>query len=232
MRGIEVVKKIKSISNLILLSIICIGMMAIVDGKINPGYLYKSGIKLSLFLTIPLLYAFVDKNVKLNTLLEVRSKKDLMSSILLGVGVFTIILGVYFILKNFIDLGTIQDIIEKNLNVNKNNFVFVALYISFINSLLEEFFFRGFIFLNLKKIASRGFAYTYSALAFAIYHVAIMTNWFTPSIFILTMIGLFVGGLIFNYLNDKSENIYNSWLVHMFANFAINTVGFIMFGII
>jgi hypothetical protein len=38
--------------------------------------------------------------------------------------------------------------------------------------------------------------------------------------------------VIFNILNEKSENIYASWLSHMFANFAINTIGFILFGII
>ena len=52
------------------------------------------------------------------------------------------------------------------------------------------------------------------------------------NIFAIILIGLFAGGLIFNYLNEKSETIYSSWLVHMFANFAINTVGFILFGII
>ena len=34
------------------------------------------------------------------------------------------------------------------------------------------------------------------------------------------------------YLNDKFGNIYSSWLVHMFANFAINTIGCILFGIL
>ena len=32
------------------------------------------------------------------------------------------------------------------MGVNAGNFVFVALYISIVNSLLEEFFFRGFAF--------------------------------------------------------------------------------------
>ena len=41
-----------------------------------------------------------------------------------------------------------------------------------------------------------------------------------------------VGGCIFNYLNEMNGNIYPSWFVHMFANFGINTVGFILFGVI
>jgi len=41
-----------------------------------------------------------------------------------------------------------------------------------------------------------------------------------------------LSGIFFNLLNDKNKNIYNSYMVHMFANFAINTLGLQMFGII
>ena len=107
-----------------------------------------------------------------------------------------------------------------------------VIYISFINSLLEEFFFRGFAFLSLKRLTGRGFAYVFSSLSFALYHVAMMIGWFSLPLFMLMLAGLFVGGMIFNYLNEKCENVYTSWLVHMFANLGINTVGFILFGII
>ena len=30
-------------------------------------------------------------------------------------------------------------------------------------------------------------------------------------------------------VNEKYNNIYLSWLIHMFANFATNTIGFILF---
>lgn len=109
---------------------------------------------------------------------------------------------------------------------------FVSLYISFVNSMLEEFFFRGFAFLTLKRLTGRKFAYIFSASVFAIYHIAMMTGWFGPLVFLIIMAGLFSGGLIFDYLNEKSSSVYPSWIVHMFANFAINTVGFILFGII
>ena len=42
------------------------------------------------------------------------------------------------------------------------------------------------------------------------------------------MVGLVIGGVIFNWLNEKLDTIYCSWLTHMFANFAINTIGFIL----
>ncbi|NMO95148.1 hypothetical protein [Paenibacillus lemnae] len=38
-------------------------------------------------------------------------------------------------------------------------------------------------------------------------------------------------GLLFNWLNEKNGNIYASWMVHMCANLAINTIGFMLFEI-
>lgn len=224
--------KRKTISGIFIISFIGILAMYIMDSIINPGYIYKSLFKLTVFALLPILYTIIDKNIILKDIFKVKSKTQLIYSLFLGFVIYGIILGAYLVLKDFIDLNNIKDILDKNLNVDKGNFVQVALYISFINSFLEEFFFRGFIFLNLKDIINKKSAYIISAFAFAIYHVAIMTNWFNPALFGLAMAGLFVGGLIFNYLNDKNSNIYSSWLAHMMANFAINTVGFIMYGII
>ena len=145
----------------------------------------------------------------------------------LGLGVFVFVQAGYFVLKGFIDLNNISAVLENNLGISKENFIFVSLYISFFNSLLEELFFRGFSFLTLKK-----YSYIISAFAFSIYHVSILANWFNPIIYIIFITGLFVTGLFFNLLNDRYDNIYNSWIVHMAANISINIIGFMMFGII
>ena len=108
----------------------------------------------------------------------------------------------------------------------------MAIYISFVNSMLEEFFFRGYAFLILKTECGRLFAYIFSSSLFAFYHVGMTSGWFNPLIYILSMLGLFIGGCIFNLLNERMLSILPSWLVHMCANFAINTIGFILFGII
>lgn len=71
--------------------------------------------------------------------------------------------------------------------------------------------------------------YAFSALAFSLYHVAMMLWWFDFAVFLLALLGLAVGGIIFNVLEAKTRSIFPGWMVHMFANFAINTVGFILF---
>jgi len=46
------------------------------------------------------------------------------------------------------------------------------------------------------------------------------------------LILLTAAGLILNALNERSGSILTSWLLHMCANLAINTVGFHVFGMI
>jgi len=209
----------------------CISMY-VIEIYLKPEYMLKSIYKIFLFAGLPLIYCAFDKNIKFKEFFIVRDKKQVLISVALGLGVYLIILAVYFIIQKFIDLDNIALQLENNLNVNKDNFVFVALYISFVNSMLEELFFRGFAFLTLNKNSSKLYSYGLSALAFSIYHVSILANWFNVIIYVIFIAGLFGVGLLFNWLNEKYENIYNSWIIHMCANFSINTIGFMMFGII
>jgi membrane protease YdiL (CAAX protease family) len=205
--------------------------MTWVDAVLSPNYAIKSIIKLTLFLLLPIGYSFFNKEISLINLLRV-DKKGIVFSLLLGIGVYLLIIFAYFILVPYFDFTNITRTLQNDIGVNKDNFVMVAIYISFINSLLEEFFFRGFAFISLKKFASRRFAYIFSAATFSLYHIAIMKSWFTPLLFALLITSLFVAGLLFNWLNEKDNNIYTSWIVHIGANFAINTIGFMLFGIL
>jgi len=209
----------------------CISMY-VIETYLKPAYFIKSVYKIFLFAVIPLIYCAFDKNIKFEEYFKVRDKKQVIVSAALGVGVYLFILAAYYILKGFIDLDNITLQLENNLNVTKENFVFVALYISFVNSMLEELFFRGFGFLTLNKSSSKLYSYVVSALAFSVYHVSILANWFNVILYVIFIVGLFAVGIFFNLLNEKYKNIYNSWIVHMCANFSINTIGFIMFGII
>lgn len=204
---------------------ICMGL---VDAVLQPGYFIKSVIKVILFLLLPFLYTLYDKNCKLKKLF-IPDKNGIFKALLLGAGIYVVIIGAFFGFKNIFDFSALTSSLTAGTGVNKSNFIFVAIYISFANSLLEEFFFRGFSFLTLKEVSNRKFAYLISSFLFAMYHIAMMIGWFALPVVLLSLAGLFAGGMIFNYFNEKYNNIYLSWLIHMFANFATNTIGFILF---
>ena len=201
--------------------------MALVDGVLRPGYAAKSAIKIAVFMLIPLMATRADQEILYLPLLRPK-KKGLLPAIALGIGIYAVILGGYFLISPFFNFSQIAGALTENAGVTKENFLYVSLYISFINSFLEEFFFRGFVFTNLKQLTGRKLAYIFSAAAFSLYHVAMMIGWFSPALFLLVMMGLVIGDMIFNWLNEKLDTIYCSWLTHMFANFAINTIGFIL----
>ncbi len=224
-------KEKKTSLNIMLLMILSILIMFIVEYFIVPGYIIKSMLKVSMFFILPLIYIGFDDRINMLDYFKIYSRSQFISAIILGIGTYILIVGVYFILTTYIDLSEIRELLYRSQDINKNNFFYVAVYISFLNSLLEEFFFRGFLFLSLKKTTTRPLAYFLSALAFAVYHIGIMSDWFNIVIFLLALIALFGVGLIFNYFNEESKNIYNSWLVHMFANFALNSIGLMIYGV-
>jgi hypothetical protein len=67
---------------------------------------------------------------------------------------------------------------------------------------------------------------------FAIYHVAIFKNWFSPAIFLLALFGLIVVGLLFSWMDARAHNIVNSWIAHAIADSVIMIIGMGIFGII
>lgn len=212
---------------IILTTLLCCVCMALVDGVWQPPYALKSGVKLLLFLLVPLGLSLLRRDIAFRELFRFR-KRGFAIALGLGVGIYALILGAYFVVRNWFDFSGIAASLSQNAGVTKDNFLLVSLYISFANSLLEEVFFRGFLFTNLKRLHSRGFAYGFSAVLFSAYHAAMMIGWFSPILFILVMVGLVIGGMIFNWLNERLDTIYCSWLTHMFANFAINTIGFML----
>lgn len=201
--------------------LICLSM-AFLEAVIQPGYAAKSAIKLLLFAAAVCTIGDVRRWFR---------REGLGMGLLLGGGIFAVILLVFFLFRPFLDLDAIAAGLMGKEGISRENFLWVALYISIVNSLLEELLFRGLGWLQLRKHTSEGFAMIFSAAAFAAYHVAILDGWFTWWVYGLCMLGLFLGGLIFNLL-DRRGSLLPSWLAHSGANLAINTVGLIMFGLL
>ena len=201
--------------------VLACGVMAFLETVVQPGYVIKSAVKVLLFSALVLVFG----------VRGVFRREGLGLGLCLGGAIFAVVLGAYFLFRSFIDLGTIAQGLLGKEGISRENFLWVALYISVVNSLLEELLFRGLGYLELRRHTSEGLAMVLSAAAFAAYHVAILEGWFSWWVYGLCMLGLFLGGLIFNAL-DRRGGVLPSWLAHAGANLAINTIGLMMFGLI
>ncbi len=219
----------KSIS-IILCIVIFSAVICVIDSVIQPGYWIKSASKVTLFAIIAVFYLLINKEeIKFIKKLFIPHKRDIPKILAFATVIYAVIVGGYFLLRPYFDFSQITSKLTSDTGVSKENFIYVALYISIINSLLEELLFRGLGFLILKRTSSRSFAYIFSSLAFALYHSGMTAGYFNIGVFIFTLTALFAGGLIFSFLDERSQTVYPSYLVHMSANLGINTVGMILF---
>ena len=204
--------------------VVCCLLMAFVEIVVEPNYLIKSLIKIFLFFVIPfiimrLLKIKILKNFKIN-------KEEFIRLLKIGLIIYVVGIVSYLILRNFVSFDKITNSLLVDQHVKKGQFILVAIYICFGNSILEEFFFRLVSFIKFKEYTGREKAYLFSGFMFSIYHAAMIGMSFPLPLTLLSLVGLFILGILFNYVDEKDKNIYNSWFIHMFCDFAIMTVGF------
>ncbi|PIR78463.1 MAG: hypothetical protein COU28_01345 [Candidatus Magasanikbacteria bacterium CG10_big_fil_rev_8_21_14_0_10_36_16] len=159
-------------------------------------------------------------------------KKNILRLTSLGLFLAGIYLTSFFIFKNFLDINTITDKLSSLIDINLTNLIFIGLYIIIFNSLLEEYFWRGFLFAKLDKLIKPWQAYLITSIAFSFHHVMFYYNWFNLGFFLLATFGLTVYALIMNYIFKKYQDLFSCWYVHIFADIAQIFIAFKIFGLI
>ncbi len=224
------------------ITLLACAVMAVVDGVISPPYAVKSAVKLVFFVALPLLYLSLSGDGVLRFILPrkdagkspapVGAARACTAAAGAGVIVYAVIVGGFFALRGVVDFSAVTASLASGEGITRDNFIFVALYISFVNSFCEELLFRGLAFGVLREHAGRRTAYVFSSAAFALYHIAIMSGWFSPVTFALLIAALFLAGAVLDFFDERCGSVLPSYIVHIFANLGINTVGLILFGII
>lgn len=198
----------------------------------ESNYFFSSLYKL-IFL-FPIVFAVYFEKKRLKTALfenfSINSfKKHLRISLVLGLLLATIYLLSFFIFKSYLDLEFVKEKLSLLIDLDAKKLIFVGAYIIIINSLLEEFFWRSFLFAKFKTIAPKALAYFIPALAFSFHHVMFYYNWFTLPFFITVTIGLIAYSLIMNKIFDYSKDLFSCWLIHALVDIVQITIAFVIF---
>lgn len=213
----------KNMLKIILTAIIVPMLYSLLHLSPFNNYIFTSIVKILLFVGTPLILRHNFKNV----LTKAPNKKAMAFFAVSALVITVIIIGGYNLFKSQFDQNMILGAL-KNQGITGSNFIFVFINIIFINAFTEELFFRGYIFFSLRE-TNKKTAYIISSVIFALYHVTMLSGWFNPFIFILCMAGLFVGGLIFCYADEKCSNIWGGYFLHAGANLGINLIGLYFF---
>jgi len=215
----------------ILLSSISVCLLLyVVEQVLRLPYVISTPIKMACFLGLPFLVGGRGQWKRL--VVQKGHFKTYGIGVILGVCAGAIIGLAFVVLNPWLDLEQITSELILKSHITPEIFIWVGLYITLGNSLLEEFFFRGFLFLNLVERGYVKTAYVFSALLFSVYHLSIFATWFSGPLVILALVALFTVGFVFNYVNVNAKTIINSWIMHLLADAAIVVIGLRLFALI
>lgn len=103
-----------------------------------------------------------------------------------------------------------------------------AAFLSVAHSLLEEYYFRWFVFGQMRKLLPLGLAVALSSLAFAAHHVLVLAQFFgwTSPLMWLGVVSVGVGGAYWAWHYERSGSLFGPWISHLLVDVAILAVGY------
>lgn len=107
-------------------------------------------------------------------------------------------------------------------------FIAMAVFYCAAHSLMEEYYWRWFVFGQLRRLTSFRAATIVSALGFMSHHVFILAEFFgwTSPLTWLFSLAVAVGGVIWAWMYEKYGSLYAPWLSHALVDTAIFIVGY------
>ncbi len=107
-------------------------------------------------------------------------------------------------------------------------FAALGLFYSIGHSLLEEYYWRWFVFARLRSLTSLPKAIVISSLGFMAHHVVVLSHYFGGLSYLSCFfsLGVAVGGVIWAWLYARSRSIFGPWLSHALVDAGIFLVGY------
>jgi membrane protease YdiL (CAAX protease family) len=109
-------------------------------------------------------------------------------------------------------------------------FAALGLFYALAHSLLEEYYWRWFVFGRMRHHTSAVAAGVVSSLAFAAHHVVVLHRYLptSPLWVVLASAGVAVGGGFWAYSYHRRGELWSAWWSHLLVDAAIFAAGFAM----
>lgn len=193
----------------------------------QPTYMVKSAVKALAFVVMPLVSSYLLRQDLSWLRLRMdwtEAKKYLIRVILIAAACITFLLLISGTLNEFFNVSSIISEVKSRTNASKQLVLASLVYISVVNSLMEEIYFRGFLLIRLEGRYGFRPASWISALLFAAYHLITFRSWFSPPLLLLVLSALTFAGLVLNHITNRYKSLLPVWLIHALMNITIFSV--------
>jgi len=107
-------------------------------------------------------------------------------------------------------------------------YVALGTFYAVIHSGLEEYYWRWFVFKQLRRLTPMPWAVGLSSLGFMLHHVIVLGRYFhwepLPTVFFSLAVA--VGGAVWAWLYDRSGSLFGPWISHLLVDAGIFSVGY------
>ena len=106
----------------------------------------------------------------------------------------------------------------------------LGVFYSIVHSFMEEYYWRWFVFGQLRRLTAFWPAVVISSLGFMAHHVLVLATFFGLFSWATVFFSLCVavGGAVWAWLYERSDSLYGPWLSHLLVDAAIFVVGYNM----
>ncbi|MGE3164015.1 MAG: lysostaphin resistance A-like protein [Planctomycetota bacterium] len=130
-----------------------------------------------------------------------------------------------------VDPARLRTMASKNGLDQPATYLGLAVYLSFVNSLAEEYVWRWFVFTKCEKIMPRGAAVVAAGVFFMIHHTIALAAQFGWEITILGSVGTLIGGVAWSFLYLRYRSVWPGYVSHVLADLAVFAVGWDILGL-
>ena len=159
------------------------------------------------------------------------TSQGMAAGVATGVGIFGCIIAAYLLFGHWIDTEAMATQIAAIGLGDPRVFLIGALYWCTVNSILEEYVWRWFVFTRCEALMPRAPAVIAAGLFFTLHHAIALDFYFDWRVTLLASTGVFIGGATWSWIYLRWRNIYAAYVSHVFADLAVFGVGwYLVFG--
>jgi len=107
-------------------------------------------------------------------------------------------------------------------------YVVLGAFYSLIHSGMEEYYWRWFVFGQLRRLVPLNRAILVSSIGFMLHHILLLATyfgWSSPATWVFSA-AVAVGGAYWAWLYQRSDSLWGAWLSHLVIDAAIFIVGY------
>jgi len=108
----------------------------------------------------------------------------------------------------------------------KDNYLLFGAFLCIVHSGLEEFYWRWFLYGQLRKKMGGWAAHLIAALAFAAHHLVVTLQFFPVPLALFLALCVAIGGLIWSWMYERHGGLLGAWISHLIVDVMLIWVGY------